>query len=168
MPAGETKLFNLFDEINIKTTTYRHPRLHTVEESRKLRGEILGEHCKSLFLKDKKDNYLLVVMSEDRALDMKALFKSQQINVGRLSFVSADKMFDMLGIKPGAVTPFCLINVKHSNLKIILDKQMMEHDIVNYHPLHNEATTSIKPKDLLKFIHHFNFNPTIIDFDNLG
>ncbi len=167
MPASESDLFKTFKELEIETTTYRHAPLHTVEESQGLRGEISGEHCKSLFLKDKKNNFILVVMSEDRRLDIKALFKSDYLNVGRLSFASADRMVEILGVTPGSVTPFSLINVIHKDLIIVLDKGMLSQDLLNYHPLHNEATTTIKKDDLLKFIKHFAFSPIIIDFDAL-
>lgn len=167
MPATESELFSLLKSLSIETRTFRHDALHTVEESRDLRGEIPGGHCKSLFLKDKKNNFILAVMEEDRRLDMKALFKSEHLNVGRLSFASADRMVEMLGITPGSVTPFCLINVSHKDLIVILDKKMLTHDYLNYHPLHNEATTTIHKQDLLKFINHFGFKPIIIDFDQL-
>lgn len=167
MPATEEDLFTLLDELEIKTTTIRHAPLFTVEESQELRGEIKGCHCKSLFLKDKKNNFILAVLSEDRRLDMKALFKSGHLNVGRLSFASPERMIDMLGIKPGSVTPFSLINVNHKELIVVLDKRMMENEYLNYHPLHNEATTTIYRDDLLKFIKHYGFDPIIIDFDTL-
>ena len=167
MPAKEEDLFTLLGRVRIKTTTCRHAPLYTVEESQKLRGEIKGGHCKSLFLKDKKNNFILAVLSEDRRLEMKALFTSGKLNVGRLSFASPERMIDMLGIKPGSVTPFSLINVEHKELIVVLDKGMMENEYLNYHPLHNEATTTIHREDLLKFIKHFGFDPIIIDFDTL-
>jgi len=167
MPARESDLFNIFKKLNIQTSTYRHPPLYTVEESRNLRGEIEGGHCKSLFLKDKKNKYILVVMSEDRKLDIKALSKSALINVGRLSFASAERMLDILGITPGSVTPFSLINVTNKEMVVVLDQGMLENDLLNYHPLHNEATTTIQKDCLIKFINHFGFKPMIIDFDQL-
>mgnify|MGYP000150309168 CR=1 FL=1 len=167
MAATEADLFSLLDKLKIKTSTFRHPPLFTVEESQDLRGEVPGGHCKSLFLKDKKDNFILAIMLEDRRLDMKALFKSGGLNVGRLSFASAERMIDMLGVKPGSVTPFSLINVSHSELIVVLDKAMFDFDYLNYHPLHNEATTTIHKEDLIKFINHLDFDPIIIDFDQL-
>jgi len=167
MPATEAELLRLLDDLNIKTNTFRHAPLFTVEDSQNLRGEIPGGHCKSLFLKDKKDNYLLIVMSEERRLDMKALFKSGKLEVGRLSFASAERMINMLGISPGSVTPFSLINVTHPELTVVLDEGMLEHEFLNYHPLHNEATTTIHRDDLIKFIKHFGFNPITINFEQL-
>ena len=127
MPAKEEDLFSLLDELEIKTTTCRHAPLYTVEKSQELRGEIKGGHCKSLFLKDKKNNFILAVLSEDRRLDMKALFQSDYLNVGRLSFASTERMIDMLGIKPGSVTPFSLINLDHKELIIVLDQGMKKN-----------------------------------------
>lgn len=167
MAANEQDLFDCFQALGIETTTFRHPPLHSVEESRHLRGEIPGVHCKSLFLKDKKGQYLLVVLLEDRKLDMVGLFKSGALPVKRLSFASADAMVEMLGVTPGSVTPFCLINASSEKLIVVLDRQMMAHDLLNYHPLHNEATTTISAPDLIKFITHFGFDPVIMDFDNL-
>jgi len=124
-------------------------------------------NCIDRHLKDKKDNFILAVMLEDRRLDMKALFKSGGLNIGRLSFASAERMIDMLGITPGSVTPFSLINVDHQELIVVLDKAMLAFDYLNYHPLHNEATTTIHKDDLIKFIEHLGFKPTLIDFDQL-
>lgn len=167
MSASEQDLFDCFKVLGIETTTFRHPPLHSVEQSRHLRGEIPGGHCKSLFLKDKKGQYLLVVLGEDRKLDMVGLFKSGRLPIKRLSFASGEAMVDMLGVTPGSVTPFCLINGVSEKLIVVLDKQMMDYDLLNYHPLHNEATTTISSSDLIKFISHFGFNPHVMDFDNL-
>jgi len=172
MAASEQDLFACFDRLGITTTTHRHPPLHTVAESRDLRGDIAGGHCKSLFLKDKKGQYLLVVMLEDRQLDMVALFKSGRLPIKRLSFASPEAMVDLLGVTPGAVTPFALINASpenllRENLLVVLDARMMTHDQLNYHPLHNAATTTIKAPDLTRFIRHCGFDPVVLDFDNL-
>ncbi len=167
MPASEQELFDCFKALGIETTTFRHPPLHSVEESQHLRGEIPGGHCKSLFLKDKKGQYLLVVLLEDRKLDMVGLFKSGKLPIKRLSFASGEAMRDMLGVTPGSVTPFCLVNGVPEKLIVVLDKKMMACDLLNYHPLHNEATTTICASDLMKFIAHFGFNPHVLDFDNL-
>ena len=167
MAATEQDLLDCFQTLGIETTTFRHPPLYSVEESRHLRGEIPGGHCKSLFLKDKKGQYLLVVLLEGRQLDMVGLFKSGQLPIKRLSFASAEAMIDMLGVTPGSVTPFSLINATPEKLIVVLDKKMMAFDRLNYHPLHNEATTTIDAADLVKFITHFGFDPHVIDFDNL-
>ncbi|WP_417320500.1 prolyl-tRNA synthetase associated domain-containing protein [Emcibacter sp.] len=165
----EEKLFQSFADLGIETRTVRHEALFTVEESQALRGTIEGAHCKNLLLKDKKGYLLLVVLLEDRRLDIKALQKSEQLPTGRLSFASAELMQEVLGVTPGSVTPFSLINLpdhyRESGFSLILDSQMMEHELLNYHPLHNEATTTIRSEDLEKFIRHFGIDPIIMDFD---
>ena len=166
---AEEKLFECLAGLGIETRTVRHDPLFTVEESQALRGQIEGGHCKCLFLKDKKSQLLLVVVLEDRRLDIKALQKSEKLSVGRLSFGSADLMQQVLGVTPGSVTPFSLINLpeeyKKEGFTLILDQAMMAHESLNYHPLHNEATTTIRGDDLLKFIRHFGIEPIIMDFD---
>ena len=171
-PARERDLFDCLQSLGIESQTHRHPPLHSVAESRDLRGEIAGGHCKSLFLKDKKGHFLLVALLEDRRLDMTGLFKSGRLPVGRLSFARPEAMMRMLGVTPGSVTPFALINaarfgVTPAQLTVVLDQRMMAHDRLNYHPLHNEATTTIRAADLVTFIRHFGFEPVIVDFDNL-
>jgi Ala-tRNA(Pro) deacylase len=150
MPADEQQLFDFFQELDIQTTTHRHPALHTVEQSRELRGDLPGGHCKSLFLKDKKAQLWLIVALEDREVNLKSLHK--QIGSGRLSFGKAELMWEVLGVRPGSVTPFSLINDKERQLTVVLDQGMLEFELLNYHPLHNEATTAISTTDLLRFI----------------
>jgi len=158
---NEEQLFEFFGELNIQTSTQRHEALFTVEQSRELRGDLPGGHCKSLFLKDKKGQLWLVVALEDREVNLKILHK--QIGAARLSFGNADLMWEILGVRPGSVTPFSLINDHEHQVNVILDDGMMEIDILNYHPLHNEATTAIPSADLLKFMDATGHKPRRID-----
>ncbi len=162
MPASEDDLFARLDDLGIETRTHRHAPMYTVEESRALRGDLPGGHCKTLFLRDKKRNLWLVVTLEDREIDLKAL--PTAIGANRLSFGNAELMWEVLGVKPGAVTPFALINDRGQRCSVVLDKHMLDHDPLNYHPLHNEATTAIAPADLLRFLKACGFEPLIIDF----
>ena len=152
----EQKLFNLFNLIDIETKTFRHDPLFTVEESQKLRGEIPGTHCKTLFLKDKKSNLWLVVVSESTRIDLNKLARA--LNAGRLSFCSKELMLEILDVEPGSVTPFAIISENSRNVNLVLDKEMLQTEQLNYHPLHNSATTTINSHDLIKFISHFK-NP---------
>lgn len=169
MPAdkhhNEEQLFEFFGELDIQTTTQRHEALFTVEQSRELRGDLTGGHCKSLFLKDKKGQLWLVVALEDREVNLKILHK--QIGAARLSFGKADLMWEVLGVRPGSVTPFSLINDQEHQMNVILDDGMMEFDILNYHPLHNEATTAISSADLLKFMAATGHKPRRVDLTAL-
>ena len=150
MGATKEDLFAKLAELGIATTTHEHPALHTVEESRALRGEIAGAHSKNLFLKDKKGVLWLIVALEDTPIDLKTLHK--HIGSGRLSFGKPDLMREVLGVEPGSVTPFALINETTREVNVILDEALLAHETLNFHPLVNTATTSISRDDFEKFL----------------
>ena len=160
MPATRDDLFARFAELGIETTTKDHDPVYTVEEARALRGEISGGHCKNLFLKDKKGVLWLVVTLEDAQVDLKALPK--KIGSGRLSFGKGELLIEVLGIEPGSVTPFSLINDTEQKVQVVLDADMMAHDVLNFHPLKNDATTSVSSQDLLKFVEACGHAPQIV------
>lgn len=160
MPATPEDLFARLDALNIATTTHEHPPLHTVEESRRLRGALPGGHCKNLYLRDKKKRNWLLVTLEDREVDLKAV--STLLGAGRLSFGSADRLMEFLGVTPGSVTPFALINDPEQRVTVVLDAAMLKVDPLNYHPLVNTATTAIAPHDLLAFIRAGGHAPRIV------
>ncbi len=162
-PATPEELFARLEALGIETETHHHEPLFTVDESKRLRGLIPGGHCKSLFLKAKKGGLWLVVTLEDRKVDLNAL--ARRLGAGRLSFGRPELLMEVLGVSPGAVTPFALINDASMKVKVALDAEMMALDLVNYHPLTNEATTTVKPKDLLKFIAACGHEPVVVDFD---
>lgn len=150
MPAKPDDLFTFLDQLQVSYHTVTHPPLFTVEQSRSLRGQIVGGHTKNLFLKDKNDALYLVIALEDAVIDLKSLQK--RLGAARLSFGSADLLRQTLGVEPGAVTPFAAINDENREVTIILDAAMMEHDTLNFHPLVNTMTTSIRSADLLRFL----------------
>jgi Ala-tRNA(Pro) deacylase len=150
MGATPEDLFARLDELGIATSTHEHPPLHTVEESQALRGEIAGAHSKNLFLKCKKDNLWLVVALEDTPVDLKTLHR--RIGSGRLSFGKPDLLREVLGIEPGSVTPFALMNDTDRRINVVFDEALLANDTLNFHPLTNTATTTIATEDLLKFI----------------
>lgn len=163
MAATPEDLFDRLAALGIETETHRHPPLHTVEDSKRLRGDLPGGHCKSLFLKDKRGDLFLVVVLEDRAVDLKGLRRA--IGARTLSFGSADLLGERLGVKPGSVTPFALVNDPEGAVRVVLDAAMLRHDPLNYHPLTNDATTAIVPDDLLRFVRATGHEPLILDFD---
>ncbi len=160
-PATESDLFAFLEKLGIETETVRHPAVFTVEEARRLRGELPGGHCKSLFLKDKKGQLWLAVVLEDRAVDLKAL--SGTIGAARISFGTPELLFEVLGVTPGSVTPFALINDSGHKVRVVLDKGMLDLSPLHYHPLDNRATTAIRPGDLLAFIEACGHAPTIVE-----
>jgi Ala-tRNA(Pro) deacylase len=160
MPETRDELFERLAALGIETGTVEHPPLFTVEESRALRGEIPGGHCKNLFLKDRKGALWLVVTLEDAAVDLKAL--PARIGAGRLSFGRAELLMEVLGVTPGSVTPFALINDIGRRVNVVLDAAMMAEEVLNYHPLTNEATTSIAAADLIRFLRDTGHDPAIL------
>ena len=161
--AREAALFERFAELGITVETHNHPPLHTVEESRALRGSIPGGHCKNLFLKDRKQQLWLIVTLEERKVDIKHLHK--RLECARLSFGNAELLFDILKVRPGAVTPFGLIHDVEHKIRVVLDAAMLEESVLNYHPLRNDSTCSISREDLLKFIASCGHEPLILDLN---
>ncbi|MFB3151379.1 MAG: prolyl-tRNA synthetase associated domain-containing protein, partial [Alphaproteobacteria bacterium] len=143
--ATPEALFRRLAELGIETETRRHEPLFTVDQSRALRGAIPGGHCKCLFLTAKLRALWLVVALEDREIDLKAL--ARHLGAGRFSFAKAELLMDALGVAPGAVTPFALINDRAGDVTVVLDAEMLEHDPLNYHPLVNTKTTAIGSED---------------------
>lgn len=125
-----------------------------------MRGSIPGGHCKNLFLKDEKGDIWLLVCLEDARIDLKTM--PARIGSRRLSFGKPDLMREVLGVEPGSVTPFGLINDRNRRAHVVLDQAMMGHEHLNFHPLRNDATTTIASADLLKFIRACGHSPRIV------
>jgi Ala-tRNA(Pro) deacylase len=159
-PATEADLFEFLDGLGIETKTIRHAAVFTVEEARDVRGDLPGGHCKSLFLKDKKSQLWLAVVDEDRRVDMKEL--ATRIGAARLSFGSETLLYEVLGITPGSVTPFALMNDTEKRVAVVLDEDMLTISPLHYHPLDNRATTAIAPDDLVAFIRATGHEPMIV------
>jgi Ala-tRNA(Pro) deacylase len=165
MPATPEELFRRFDALGISHATHHHPAVFTVAESTALRGTLPGGHCKSLFLKDRKDGLWLVVLLEHRRLDLKAL--ADRLEAPRFSFGSPALLEGTLGVTPGSVTPFALINDRDRRVRVVLDAEMLTLDPLNYHPLVNTATTAVSPADLIKFIAAGGHEPRIVEMAGL-
>ena len=161
LPTTADALLARLQTMGVAYVEHRHPPLFTVEESRRLRGQLPGGHCKNLFLKDRKGQYWLVVALEDRPIDLKTL--DRKIGAARLSFGSAERLWEVLGVRPGAVTPFSLINDTVRQVKLVLDKGMLAHDPLNYHPLVNDRTIAVSPAGLLAFLRQTGHDPMILD-----
>lgn len=160
MPANPDQLFAALDALAIKYTTVKHPPLFTVEQSRALRGQIPGGHTKNLFLRDKKHALFLVVAEEEADIDLKGLHRLLGAN-GRFSFGSSDLLREVWGVEPGAVTPFGAMNDAAGRVTVVLDKAMLAHPTLNFHPLVNTMTTSIARDDLIRFLESTGHSPRI-------
>ncbi len=163
--AAEAALLARLEALGIPYRRHAHPPLRTVEESRELRGAMPGAHCKNLFLKEKKGGFWLAVCEEDRAIRIPDLAKA--LGAKRFSFGSPEDMGRLLGVRPGAVTSLGLINDVGCELRLALDAQMMAAEVLNVHPLHNEATVAIATADLRRFFETTGHAPVDVDFDAL-
>ncbi|MEM7527755.1 MAG: prolyl-tRNA synthetase associated domain-containing protein [Pseudomonadota bacterium] len=159
---GEAGLYALFDALGIGYRHFTHPPLHTVEESRELRGEMPGAHVKNMFLKARKGGVWLVTCLEDRQVRIKDLEKA--MGAKDCSFGKPDLLWEVLGVLPGAVTPFALANPGAGGVRFVLDAEIMAQEVVNAHPLHNEATVAIATADLEPFLAHTGHAPQMLDF----
>jgi Ala-tRNA(Pro) deacylase len=160
MPATPQALFAYLDELGVAHKTVTHPAAFTVEEARELRGAVAGGHTKNLFLRDKKGVPYLVVASEDAEIELRALHRLLGAS-GRFSFGSAELMRELLGVEPGSVTPFAVINDGARRVMVVLDAAMMANEVLNFHPLINTATTTISRQGLLKFLEATGHLPRI-------
>lgn len=161
LPTSPDKLLNILNELNISYDLHHHEAVYTVAESEKVDAQIPGTHCRNLFLRDRKKKNYLVVLPVDVDVDLKTL--PDILDSHRLSFGSNDRLWEYLGVRSGSVCPFCIVNDTDNQVKIFLEKTMMEQEIVNYHPMLNTMTVSLKPSDLLKFIETTGHEAHIVD-----
>jgi Ala-tRNA(Pro) deacylase len=161
MPATPDDLFALFDQLGIEHGTMRHPPIFSVAEGRAWHDKIPGLHCKNLFLKDRKDKILLAVMPGDKRADLNRLEK--RVHAARLSFGKPELLLEVLGLTPGSVTPFGLINDHQRRVTVVVDEDLTKSEWVNFHPLHNAASTTLRSADLLRFIRALGYEPLIVD-----
>jgi Ala-tRNA(Pro) deacylase len=159
MPATPDDLFAFLDSLSIPHPTVTHPPLFTVEDSRGLTERVPGGHSKNLFLKDSRGKLFLITLLEDARVNLKAV--PAIIGSGRLSFGSADLLREVLGVEPGSVTPFALINDRDHRVTPVFDAAMMELALLNFHPLVNTMTTSITRDQLLAFAAATGHTPLI-------
>jgi Ala-tRNA(Pro) deacylase len=155
----EAALYRRLDDLGIRHTTFEHAPVFTVEEAKSLRGTLAGGHTKNLFLKDKKGGLWLVVLREQVRVDLNGL--SKQLGAPRFSFGSADLLIEALGVPPGSVTPFSLMNDRERKVRVVLDAGMLELEPLNFHPLRNDRTTAVSAADLLAFIRSIGHEPRI-------
>ena len=151
------------DALRIAHRTVTHPPVFTVEQSKAIRPDLPGGHSKNLFLKPQKaaGPFLLVVLEEDRRVSVNGLARS--LGVPRVGFGSAEDLVAQLGVEPGSVTPFGLVNARPGAVRPVFDRGLMEGEWVNFHPLTNAMTTAIHPADLLRFLEGLGHVPELID-----
>lgn len=147
---GKNELFELLKKLDVTYKSHSHQPLFSVSDAEKYAKDIRGAHCKNLFLKDAKGNLYIFILLDKKRADIKKL--SKQINCARLSFASDELLETILGVKPGSVTPFALINDVEKDVTVILEDDLLKEEEANFHPLVNTETLTIRIDDLLKFI----------------
>lgn len=160
-PKTPEDLYQYLDSLGIAHTTKSHPPVFKVAESISLRDEIPGGHTKNLFVKDKKDQFFLLTVEEHASVDLKTVHTIIGA-ASKVSFGKPEKLMEYLGVVPGSVTAFGAINDVGHNVTFVLDETLMEEDIINCHPLSNDATTSIGRNDLLRFLEATGHKPLVL------
>ena len=151
--------------LTIAYTLHHHQPVFTVAESHTIERDMPGLHCRNLFLRDKKGKMILVSAANETKIDLKKL--EDVVGCGRLSFGSPERLWAHLGVRPGSVCPYAIVNDTNGVVRIILDAYMMQGDLVNFHPLINTMTIAVAPKDLVKFIESTGHVPEIVDFSKM-
>ncbi|HVZ00441.1 MAG TPA: prolyl-tRNA synthetase associated domain-containing protein [Dongiaceae bacterium] len=166
LPTSPEALLARLKELGIESHTVDHKPVFTVEESRELRGQLPGGHVKNLFLRNKREEMWLVTVEESKRVDLKSLGERLTGATGgaaKLSFGSPDRLMTYLGVIPGAVTPFAVINDKGKAVRMVLDRDLLAFDTVHAHPLVNFKATALSPKDLLRFLEAEGHAPQVME-----
>jgi len=165
MTASPERLFAYLDALSIVHTTVQHEATFTVEEGRDLKASMPGGHTKNLFMKDKDGAIVLISAHAESRLKLNQLHKL--IGTRRLSFASAELMEEVLGVVPGSVTGFALMNDTEGRVRFILDAALEAYEAVNFHPLVNTATTRVTLADFKRFVGATGHELTVVDFTQL-
>ena len=150
MTASPDPLFARLDALGIAHATHWHAPVFTVEEGRDLKASMPGGHTKNLFLKDKAGAYVLISAEAHTQIRLNQLHR--HIGTRRLSFGSPEDLLARLGVTPGSVTAFALMNDTAGQVRFIVDAALLACDPVNFHPLTNTATTAISRADFRRFV----------------
>ena len=156
LPTSPKSLYKLLKDLKIEFKIFEHPPLFTVNDAKKYRENMHGFHTKNLFLRDKKKKNYLVIAHEDSVIDLTLL--TERIRSSRLSFGSKERLFEELGVFPGAVTPLSVVNNKKKDINIFLDAEMLGQDTIFCHPLVNDRTISLSYKSLLIYFDYLGLS----------
>ena len=167
LPISSDQLLQQLDEQGLSYIRIDHIPLRTVADSKQVRDGFLtaaegGGHIKNLYLRDKKKNNYLVVLQEDADLDLK--WVAEKIGANRLSFGSADRLLECLGVRPGAVTPLAMVTGREHQLRLFLDASLRHKSVLYMHPLVNDRTLGMAPAQLELFLDRLNADYSWIDF----
>ena len=165
MPATRDDLYTVFHACDIAFDTLEHPPIFTVADGADIKAAIPGASTKNLFLKDKKGAFFLICAVATTQIRINRLHNV--LGCKRLSFGKEEALYEHLGVRPGSVTLYSIINDPDFAVTLILDGALLKESRVNFHPLENTATTGISRGDMLRFIAHLGREPIIIDFSDV-
>ena len=160
--AAPQDLFDHLDRAGIAHATLEHAPVFHVGEGAEIKAKLAGGHTKNLFLKDAKGRLWLITALGETKIDLKSL--PARIGSAKLSFGSPELLGDVLGVEPGSVTPFALLNDKGRRVTLIVDAALLASDPVNFHPLTNAATTAVSSAGFLAFLAALGVEPLVVDF----
>ena len=148
---GDPRLYQILKDLNIPYDYYGHPPAPTIEEARKYWKDIEATHCKNLFFRNHKGNrHYLVIIEHSRDLSIRDLEK--RLKQGKLTFASDQRMYKYLGLMPGSVSPFGLINDATKHVHLFLDENLENSRRISFHPCANTASLVILYEDFKNFL----------------
>lgn len=159
----EENVYRFLSENFLSFLCIEHSPADTNEDCHEIEKYLDAVICKNLFLRNSAETkYFLLLMSPDTKFDSKII--SKQIQSSRLSFASADKMIEILGVEPGSASIMCLINDSASDVSLLIDSRLLENEYFCCHPCKNTATLKFKTKDIFeRFISITGHNYTIVN-----
>lgn len=166
MAATRHDLLAYLDSLGIAHRTHDHAPVFTVAESAEIKAAMPGGHTKNLFLKDRRGRLFLLSALAETKIDLKALAKL--FGADRFSFGSPELLHEALGVTPGSVTAFAVMNDRLGRVTMLLDAALFDHDPVNFHPMSNDATTAVSPAGLTAFLDATGHPPIRVAFDSEG
>ncbi len=165
-PFDPARLLALLAALGVEARTYDHEPVLTVAEAKAATAHVEGCHCKNLFLEERGGATWLVVLDAERPLDLKGL--AETLGTRRLSFSSAARLQERLGVPSGSVTPFAVVNDPDRKVRVVLDRDLLSRPSLKFHPLVNSRTTVVSPEGLLLFLESRGHPPTLVDLEQRG
>lgn len=151
--------------LGVEQQTREHEPLYTVEQAKAHVDPLPGAHTKNLFLRNKKGRMFLLVIEQDRQVDLRGLRERLALPGGQLAFASTERMEKYLGVVPGSVTPLAVINDRGGAVQLIIERALLDEEWIYLHPCRNTHTTRLRSADLLRAVEAWGHTPTLLDFD---
>lgn len=148
---GKEKVYEVLRNLDIEYKVVTHPAVFTSTEAEQYRTLFQGARCKNLFLRNEKGHtHYLVIIDQAKAMNLREL--AFELGEKRLGFASPERLKKYLGLTPGSVSVFGLINNADKNVVVVIDEDLQKEERINFHPNINTETLTILYSDLLKFL----------------